>query len=122
MFNFFKKKKKDKDNTAPEEENSEVNDVMASITFFIKEDGSPYVEANIRDVTEENVLLISELLAGLARNEFLESTVELVRDFLIEKGRPELFLVLAEQITALAYVGKTKKTKEEPYIKPSDAI
>ena len=52
--------------------------------------------ANIKEVEKENVVLMSELLAGIAQNQFLDSTIELVRDFLIEKGRADLFLVLAE--------------------------
>lgn len=105
------------------DESIEERDIRASITFFIGEDGSPYVEANLKKVEKENVFLMSELLTGIAQNKFTTSTVELIRDFLIENGRPDLFLVLAEQITALAYEGKkTKQEEEEPYIKPSDAI
>ena len=105
------------------DESIEERDIRASITFFIGEDGSPYVEANLKKVEKENVFLMSELLTGIAQNKFTSSTVELVRDFLIENGRPDLFLVLAEQITALAYEQKeNKKEEEEPYIKPSDAI
>ena len=123
MFSFFKKKKEVEDNTAPEEEITKDTGIRASITFFVKDDGSPYVEANLKDVTREDVLLMAELLAAVAKNQFLDSTIELVRDFLIEEGRPELFLLLAEQIAALAYEGnKSKGKKEEPYIKPSDAI
>ena len=122
MFSFFKKKKEVLDNTTSEEENTRDSAIRASITFFIKDNGDPYVEANLKEVGKEDVLLMSELLAALAKNQFLDSTIELVRDFLIEQGRPELFLLLAEQIAALAYEGKIVGDKEEPYIKPSDAI
>tara|TARA_R100000995_G_scaffold70108_1_gene38699 strand:- start:1043 stop:1411 length:369 start_codon:yes stop_codon:yes gene_type:complete len=122
VLSFFKKKKEVLDNTTSEEENTRDSAIRASITFFIKDNGDPYVEANLKEVGKEDVLLMSELLAALAKNQFLDSTIELVRDFLIEQGRPELFLLLAEQIAALAYEGKIAGDKEEPYIKPSDAI
>ena len=130
MFKYLKnmlmsQPRESKEETKEEiiDESTKERNIRASITFFIGEDGSPFVEANIKEVEKENVVLMSELLAGIAQNQFLDSTIELVKDFLIEHGRADLFLVLAEQITALAYEGKkTKQEEEEPYIKPSDAI
>lgn len=116
MFNFFKKNEPEIEEVA---EHSEDEDISATITYFIKQDGSPYVNINIKELDEENMLLLTDLLIGVSTNEYITDTIEMVRDHLVGNNRLDLYIPLAAKIANTVY---TQESEEEPCIKPSDAI
>jgi len=123
MFNFFNKKKEKEENLTESKKETERKDIKASITYFIRKDGTPFVDANVKDLDEESVTLLGQLIVGLGNNSYLESTIEMVRDYLLETDNLDLYLKMATRVTAIMHNGKEEKgEEEEPCIKPSDAI
>ena len=123
MFNFFNKKKEKEENLTESKKETERKDIKASITYFIRKDGTPFVDANVKDLDEESVTLLGQLIVGLGNNSYLESTIEMVRDYLLETDNLDLYLKMATRVTATMHIGKEEKgEEEEPCIKPSDAI
>ena len=123
MFNFFNKKKEKEENLTESKKETARKDIKASITYFIRKDGTPFVDANVKDLDEESVTLLGQLIVGLGNNSYLESTIEMVRDYLLETDNLDLYLKMATRVTATMHNGKEEKgEEEEPCIKPSDAI
>lgn len=119
MFNLFKRKK----TAEQEEKNQEVSqgsDIRASITYFIREDGSPYVDISIVKTNEENINLLSDLLIGVASNHYLDDTIDMVRDYLLENDEAVLFIKMADKLSR--HSSMIQHEEEEPCIKPSEAM
>lgn len=114
MFNFFNRKKK------KEDENTKENHIVASITYFIREDGSPFADINVSSMDEKVTIRLTELLMGLATNEYLGTTVDMIKDHFIETDNLDLYVTMAGKIAEL--YDKGIKKEEEPCIKPSDAL
>ena len=60
LFNIFKKKENTEEEIKGQEEAQE-SDIRASITYFIREDGSPYVDISIVKTNEENINTSSKI-------------------------------------------------------------
>lgn len=114
MFDFLKKKSK------KEDENTDENPIVASITFFMREDGTPFADINVSEMDTAVTIRLTELLIGLASNEYLGTTVEMIKDHFIETDNLDLYLTMASKIAGVYDKGITKE--EEPCIKPSDAL
>tara|TARA_Y100000401_G_C8156635_1_gene142201 strand:+ start:135 stop:503 length:369 start_codon:yes stop_codon:yes gene_type:complete len=119
LFNIFKKKENTEEEIKGQEEAQE-SDIRASITYFIREDGSPYVDISIVKTNEENINLLSDLLIGVASNHYLDDTVDMVRDYLLENDEAILFIKMAEKLAR--HSSMIRHEEEEPCIKPSEAM
>jgi hypothetical protein len=114
MFDFLKRKIK------KEDENTDENVIVASITYYIREDGSPFADVNMLEMDEKATKLLTDLLVGLARHEYLETTIDMIKDHFIKTDNLDLYLTMAGKIARLYDQGITQE--EEPCIKPSDAL
>ena len=119
MLNFFNKKK----NTKPKEEETgqtleDDDDITAAITYYITQDGSPFVDVKLCNYEENTVINLSILLKGIHSGEYFPDTIAMIRDGFIEKGKPELYIAVASRI-GLAIMSQTD---EQPCINPSDVF
>ena len=60
MFKFFRKKKNDTDAEVDSKWNQQ--DAQACIVYYIKDDGDPKVDVELRDHSEESVMALSNLM------------------------------------------------------------
>jgi hypothetical protein len=125
MFNFFKNDKKQIElEVDPEEQKEEgddsiqlnVEDVCASITYYITKKGVPFVDIQIAEADVETSLFLSELIKGIYSNDYFAETLEMIKDGFIEQGKAELYIAVA------ARLGSVLKTSsdDKPCISPSD--
>ena len=120
MFNFFKKKKDTE--PSPDDENTE-EDIVASLTYYIKKDGLPYVDVNMMDYDKSTIILLGDMLVGIQSGAYLPATLEVIRDGLIEHEKPELYLTLATTVGAMLIGQASKESSTEgPCINPSDVL
>ena len=119
MFNFFNKKK----NTKSKEEETgqkleDDDDIAASITYYITQDGAPFVDVKLCNYEDDTVINLSTLLKGIHSGEYFPDTIAMIRDGFIEKGKPELYIVVATLIGSAIM----PQTDEQPCINPSDVF
>jgi hypothetical protein len=120
MFNFFKK-------TPPKEITpeavSEIPIEGAAITFFV-EDGEPRVDIALTDYKEASIEGMATILGGLIGCTFFNATMEMVKDGFLAEENPEDLLRMIAILETLEPLNKKSKEgeKEEPCIKPQDAI
>ena len=120
MFNFFKK-------TPPEEPVPDPPEELtiegASVTFFI-EDGEPRVDIFLSDYEDSSIEGLGMILGGLLGCTFFGSTMEMVQKGLLEEDKPEHLLQIVSILESLDLFKKHSgnSDKEEPCIKPQDAI
>ena len=118
MFNFFNKK----EDIKPEEETGQTleddGDIAAAITYYITEDGVPFVDVKLTDYEDDTVINLSALLKGIHSGEYFPDTIAMIRDGFIEKGKPELYIAVATIIGSAII----SQTDEQPCINPSDVF
>ena len=126
MFNFFKKHKEqlELEIDTEEEKQEEVDDkveldtkdICAAITYYITNEGVPFVDIQIAESDIETTLFLSELLKGIYSNDYFAETLEMIKDGFIEQGKAELYIAVA------ARLGSVLKTSsdDKPCISPSD--
>ena len=121
MFNFFKKDKEEAQEieeqvASSKEQDIEVGDICAAITYYMTKQGTPFVDIQIADTDVETSLFMSELLKGLYSNEYFPETLEMIKDGFIEQGKAELYIAVAARLGSIL----TSSSDEKPCISPSD--
>jgi hypothetical protein len=117
MFNFFKKKPDEQENT----------DVVASITYLIKQGSSePLIDVALNDNDDECVEALCLLLDVLGNDMFYLDTVNMIKSMLLQSHQEDiLFKVLTRinnNVREKIVNSHKEKTKDEPCIKPSDML
>jgi len=124
MFNFFKKTPPEE--PAPDPVPDPVEEVTvegASVIFFV-EDGEPKVDIFLPDYEDSTINGLGIILGGLLGSAFFSSTMDMVKKGLLEEDKPEHLLVIVSILESLDLFQKHSgdSEKEEPCIKPQDAI
>jgi len=114
MFGFLKKEKKKVEKIDGD------NPILASINYYIREDGSPFADIHVSEMDKQSTELLTDLLIGITLNNYLETTIDMIKDHFIETDNLDLYLTMASKIASLYDQGI--KEEEEPCIRPSDAL
>ena len=118
MFKFFRKKKNDTDAEVDSKWNQQ--DAQACIVYYIKDDGDPKVDVELRDHSEESVMALSNLMIILQTDSTFLETLNVVKSGFIQEGREDLFASLAMQIALFTNIEEEKG--EGPCFKPSEVL
>jgi hypothetical protein len=120
MFNFFKKTPPEEPAPDPAEEDAIEG---ASVIFFV-EDGEPRVDIFLSDYEDSSIKGLGIILGGLLGCTFFSSTMDMVKKGLLEEDKPEHLLMVVSILESLELFQKHSgdSEKEEPCIKPQDAI
>jgi hypothetical protein len=113
MFDFFKKKK---------EEHQEKEVPFGAQLIYFVDDGEPKVDVAIPDYSKESIDNLTILLAGISGSVYFNPTLELVKEGMIDGGEEEALIKLLGILHLLHQQTGTKDDKEEPCIKPQDAL
>jgi len=121
MFNFLKLFKK-----PVEEEQQPVDDVYASITYFVGSDEVPRVDIQIKDYEQETISSLIDLLLTLGSEDFYFDTLEMIKEGFVQEDREDLFHVIAARIALAALaddaIRDDENEEDQPCIPPSDVL
>ena len=102
-------------------------DVLASITYYIKRDSdSVVIDAEMLDYSDESILAICSILDILSEEGSYVETVNMLRSALIDSGQQDIMLTILTNVSQQARTklvnAQRESQKDEPCIKPSDMI
>lgn len=110
---------------APEPDPPEVEDddhVGATVIFFVQ-NSEPKVDISVADYSDESIQDLTTLLIGLTGSLFFVPTLDMIKEGLLAENEHESLLKIVSSLGEMEYLGgKPSDGKEEPCIKPQDAI
>jgi len=118
MFKFFRKNKNDSDVEVDSKWNQQ--DAQACIVYYIKDDGDPKVDVELRDHSDESMMALSTLMIILQTDATFLETLNVVKSGFIQEGREDLFTRLAMQVALFANTEEEKG--EGPCFRPSEVL
>ena len=141
MFRFFSKDK-DKQPEQPDvdaQESENLDDPVASITYYVKggESHDVFLDIFISDYDEITLKKMAKILSGLSSLRLSVETLQMIKDSLIESGDSDAFFqlvnnmmkqtkedteVLQDITNKLKETNKEKEEEDQPWIKPSEII
>lgn len=122
MFRYLKELILSRKEINPNEEDESVDNVGASVTFYVQE-GEPKVDISVADYSQESVKDLTTLLIGLTGSLFFAPTMEMVKDGLLSESEHEILLKIMTSLAEMKTLERQSiKEKEEPCIKPQDVI
>jgi hypothetical protein len=122
FFNFFNKQQE-----PVEKEHIDTNDIVASVTYYMKEDSkSPMINIELSDYDDKSILGLCKILDILCEDACYSETINMIKLALTEDGQEDLLLQIFSHISTKG-VNKLLKSqkenmKDEPCIKPSDML
>lgn len=124
MFNFF-----NKTNINKEEPKNDKEDVVASISYFVKRNGPVIVDVAVEDYNEESMNALFSILDVLCQDQCYVETVTVIRNSLAKENKDDLLVLL------ISHLGKqmikeggnkisthNESLRSQPCIKPSDML
>jgi hypothetical protein len=124
MFNFFKKT-----NINEEEPKNDKEDVVASISYFVKRNGPVIVDVAVEDYNEDSMNALFSILDILCQDQCYVETVNIIRNSLTKENKDDLLILLINHIgkQMIKESGNKISTyneslRSQPCIKPSDML
>lgn len=120
FLNLFKKSNQ-KENEFQQEEPQ----ILSSVTYSMDQNGEMFVDINIAETNEENLRSLSSLLVTVATTKSSLTVLDMIKKSLVDSGHAEEYLTFLTDYmtkTDILFEELGEKTKEEPYIKPSEMI
>ena len=120
FLNLFKKSNQ-KENEFQQEEPP----ILSSVTYSMDQNGEMFVDINIAETNEENLRSLSSLLVTVATTKSSLTVLDMIKKSLVDSGHAEEYLTFLTDYmtkTDILFEELGEKTKEEPYIKPSEMI
>lgn len=120
FLNLFKKSNQ-KENEFQQEEPQ----ILSSVTYSMDENGEMFVDINIAETNEKTLKSLSSLLVTVATTKSSLTVLDMIKKSLVNSGNTEEYLTFLTDYmtkTDVLFEELEEKTKEEPYIKPSEMI
>lgn len=128
MFNFFSKQNPTSTNN--EEIKDKNEDIVASISYFVKQDGVVTVDVAVQDYNEDSMKALFNILDILCQDSCYVETVNIIRNSLMKENREDLLVMLVSHIgqqmikqSGNKFVSThAESLNSQPCIKPSDML
>lgn len=146
MFKFFSKNKDEdeeleKTETGDQEteKTEDLEEAIASITYYVKEGDSQdvFLDIYISNYEEDTLKKLAKILSGLSSLRLSVETIKMIKESLIDSGDSDTFFklidnvvgqtkketdVLQQMTNKINQVNKEKEEEDQPWIKPSEII